>query len=63
MNISTKRKSGVYYSREREREGEREREYDDDSFILCGKEYTRVPKRLKTDVEPIWFEIIPCASF
>ena len=38
-------------------------EYDDDSFILCGKEYTRMAKRLKTVVEPIWFEIMPCAFF
>ena len=39
------------------------REYDDDSDILCGKEYTRMAKILKIGVEPIWFEIIPCASF
>ena len=27
------------------------------------KEYTRIARRLKTGVEPIWFEIMPCASF
>ena len=59
--ISTKRKSGVQNTQERRRE--REREYDDDNFILCGKEYKGMAKRLKTGVEPIWFEIMPCASF
>ena len=26
------------------------------------KEYTRITRRLKTSVELIWFEIMPCAS-
>ena len=27
------------------------------------REYTIVARRLKTGLEPIWFEIMPCASF
>ena len=27
------------------------------------KEYTKMTMRLKTGVEPIWFEIMACASF
>ena len=54
MRISTKR----------ERERERERERDDDSDIYINpKVYTKMTIRLKTSVEPIWFDIIPCASF
>ena len=50
--------------REREREREREGENDDmkDIFIMRRK-YTLVTRRLKTGVEPIWFNIMPCASF
>ena len=57
MNISTKRKRGC-------RTLERERERDDDSDIYINvKEYTKITMRLKTGVEPIWFDIMPCASF
>ena len=46
------------------RERERERERDDDSNIYINvKEYTKMTMRLKIGVEPIWFEIMPCASF
>ena len=34
-----------------------ERERDDDN------EYTRMTRRLKTGVEPLWFEIMPYAFF
>ena len=27
------------------------------------EEYTKITMRLKTGVEPIWFEIVPCVSF
>ena len=52
MKISTKRK----------REREREREKMTTIYINV-KEYTKMTMRLKTGVEPIWFEIMPCASF
>ena len=62
--ISTKRwrlvlrgKEGVEQSREREREREMI------TKIYYVKEYTRIARRLKTSVEPIWFEVMPCASF
>ena len=58
MRISTKRKRGC---RTLEIERERERETDDDSDIYTNiKEYTKMTMRLKTGVEPIWFEIMPC---
>ena len=61
MKISTNRKRGC---RTLERERERERERDDDIDIYINvKEYTKMTMRLKTSVEPIWFEIMPCASF
>ena len=48
----------------RERERERERDDDDNDIIYINvKEYTKMTMRLKTGVEPIWFEIMPCASF
>ena len=63
MNISTKRKRGCR-TQERVSERERERVRDDDSDIYINvKEYTKMTMRLKTGVEPIWFEIMPCASF
>ena len=34
----------------------------DDSYGVR-KEYTKMAMRLKTGIEPIWFEIMPCASF
>ena len=45
---------------EREREGE-----NDDTKDICimRRKYTLVARRLKTGVEPIWFELMPCASF
>ena len=52
----------MYNARERERERERERDDDNDIYINV-KEYTKMTMRLKTGVEPIWFEIMPCASF
>ena len=63
MNISTKRKRGCRtLERERSRERGREREMITTIYINV-KEYTKMTMRLKTNVEPIWFEIIPCASF
>ena len=51
-------------TQERERERERGRERDDDNDIYINvKEYTKMTMRLKTGVEPIWFEIMPYASF
>ena len=49
--------------RERERERERERDDDDNDIYINVKEYTKITMRLKTGVEPIWFDIMPCASF
>ena len=57
MKISTKRKRGC-----RTRERERERENDDDKRYIMWNEYTSIARSLKTGVEPIWFEIMPCAS-
>ena len=55
MNISTKTKRGCRIL---------ERGRDDDSDIYINvKEYTKMTMRLKTGFEPIWFEIMPCASF
>ena len=59
MRISTKRKRGC---RTGERERERERDDDNDIYINV-KEYTKMTMRLKTGIEPIWFDIMPCASF
>ena len=61
MKISTKRKRGCK-TLETEREREREREMKTTIYINV-KEYTKMTMRLKTGVEPIWFEIMPCASF
>ena len=46
-------------------EGERERErmMIRKIYVLCEGKYTIVARRLKTGVEPIWFELMPCASF
>ena len=46
--------------REREREGE-----NDDTKDICimRRKYTLVARRLKTGVEPIWFNIMPNALF
>ena len=63
MNISTKMKRGCR-TLKRKRERERERERDDNSDIYINvKEYTKMTMRLKTSIEPIWFEIMLCASF
>ena len=61
MNISTKRKRGCT-TLESEREREREREMMTSIYINV-KEYTKITMSLKTGIEPIWFEIMPCASF
>ena len=52
MKISTKRKRGCR-TRERERE----------MININVKEYAKMTMRLTTSVEPIWFEIMRCASF
>ena len=33
------------------------------SMLYYKKKDTRTTRRLKTGVEPIWFSIMPCASF
>ena len=70
MNISTKRKRGCRtLERKREKEREREREREREMMMMMTaiyinvKQYTKITMRLKTGVEPIWFEIMPCASF
>ena len=60
MRISTKRKRGC---RTLEMERERERDDDDNEININVKEYTKMTMRLKTGIEPMWFEIMPCASF
>ena len=47
----------------RERERERERMMIRRIYVLGEGKYTIVVRRLKTGVEPIWFELMPCASF
>ena len=32
-------------------------------YVLCEGKYIIVARRLKTGVEPIWFEIMACVSF
>ena len=51
---------------EMEREREREREGENDAtkdICIMRRKYTLVARRLKTGVEPIWFELMPCASY
>ena len=62
MNISTKRKRGCR-TLERKIEREREREIMMTTIYINAKEYTKMTMRLKTGVEPIWFDIMPRASF
>ena len=48
---------------ERERERERERMMIRRIYVLGEGKYTITARRLKTGLEPIWFELMPCASF
>ena len=60
MNISTNRKRGC---RTLERRRERERKKMMMTAIYYVKKCTRIARRHKIGIEPIWFEIMPRASF
>ena len=46
-----------------EMERERERRRDTKDICIMRRKYTLVARRLKTGVELIWFELMPCTSF